>query len=818
MKRRALALVLALTMLLSSTAIPVFAAESAIKESASGFYYIEATPTQEALSAKDKNLFIVVDGLYFKDLNKNGELDPYEDWRLSIEERAKDLVSKMTVEEKTGALAFACLGGTNGSFVDVTHVDEILYGEDIYYELDRNRASMWYQINNMHVFTYIAAMSGLPKEQLDLFNDLQAIAEGTRLGIPLTFSGDRTYNTWGGMIDNAPYAAGVSHDPQLVYDLYSEYAKESVAIGYHQVFHTYGNEIGAWYGDEVNYISEMVVAQNTAYDDHNFQSHTKHFIARGGRNPYVNAKSPADLLDSWLIGWKAAVDAGTRWVMTNNNIGITPGVQTYFDKATFDLLREQLGYDGVIVLDWPLDATRILSGTGITRDGVDISQLDLAERYALILNTGIDMFSCYLAVPGKDLSLLEDVGFQRYFPEYVAEALERGLITEERLDLSVFRVMREKFRIGIFDNPFRDWETALHLIGSPEYIAEQFEIKDIYDINRARRSLITHLEERMMTQSTILLKNDHNLLPLPHGIKIYYESNHSAMQQAVPPALSQFAELVDDMEEADVIIIQASALNDAYEDIRDEALETGKPMVLIVQMALQYTSEPGVAEVEAFDAILATTYDNTPDHGVRYDFYRYVYPEVLADMVFGRREPTGKTVFEIGRSADDYLLSFHELAYDIGVDDYTRLYMAATVKRDPTFRLPDNLGDVLWPANFGLRYGEEADIRFEALLVPRTVMEVETLDRRGNLVMQRSAVNAPQKVGEPFEIMFIAYNDGKDGNTVAEVYSGDVLVGSKFISVHGGGFVVVRMEITLDTPGEHVIRVGDLSTVVVVEE
>ena len=86
-------------------------------------------------------------------------------------------------------------------------------------------------------------------------------------------------------------------------------------------------------------------------------------------------------------------------------------------------------------------------------------------------------------------------------------------------------------------------------------------------------------------------------------------------------------------------------------------------------------------------------------------------------MVFGRREPTGKTVFEIGRSADDYLLSFHELAYDIGVDDYTRLYMAATVKRDPTFRLPDNLGDVLWPANFGLRYGEEADIRFEALLV-----------------------------------------------------------------------------------------------------
>lgn len=816
MRRKVLALALAVIMLLTGVGVPALASE--IKESASGFFYIEETPTQAALSARDKDLFIRVDGLWFKDLNKNGALDPYEDWRLPIEERAKDVVSKMTLEEKTGALAFACLGGTNGSFVDVTHVDEILYGEEIYYELDRNRASMWYQINNMNVYTYIAAMSGLPKEQLDLFNDLQAIAEGARLGIPLTFSGDRTYNTWGGYIDNAAYAVGVSYDPELVYELYSEYAKESVAIGYHQVFHTYGNEIGAWYGDEVNYIAEMTVAQNTAYDDHKFQSHTKHFIARGGRHAYVAAKSPADLLDSWLVGWKAAVDAGTRWVMTNNNVGVTPGIHTYFDKTTFDLLRVDLGYDGVVVLDWPLDASRILSATGVTGEGIDIAPLDLAERYALILNAGIDMFSCYFAVPGKDLSYLEGIGFQRYFPEYVAEAVERGLLTEERLDLSVYRIMLEKFRVDIFDNPYRDWETALHLIGSPEYIAEQFEINDIYDINRARRDYVTHLEEQMMTKSTILLKNDNNLLPLKQGIKVYYESNNASMQAEMPGALAAFAELVDDMNDADVIIIQTSSLNDAYEDIRDEALETGKPMVLIAQMELAYTTEPGVEEVEAFDAILATTYTNTPDHGVRYDLYRYVYPYVMADMVFGRREPGGQTVFEIGRSDEDYLLSFYDLGLDIGVDDYTRLYMAAIVKQDPTAKLPNNLGDVLWPNRFGMRYGEEADIYFDTLLVPRTVTEVETVDRRGQIVMQKGVANAPQKVGVPFEVMFIAFNDGHDGNTVAEVYSGDTLVGSKFISVHGGGFVVVRMEITLDTPGEHVIRVGDLSTVVTVEQ
>ncbi|HHW72051.1 MAG TPA: hypothetical protein GX393_02340, partial [Firmicutes bacterium] len=75
MKRRVIALALALVMLLSSTVVPVLAAESVIKESASGFYYIERTATQAALSAKDKNLFILVDGLYFKDLDKDGELD-----------------------------------------------------------------------------------------------------------------------------------------------------------------------------------------------------------------------------------------------------------------------------------------------------------------------------------------------------------------------------------------------------------------------------------------------------------------------------------------------------------------------------------------------------------------------------------------------------------------------------------------------------------------------------------------------------------------------------------------------------------------------
>ena len=174
----------------------------------------------------------------------------------------------------------------------------------------------------------------------------------------------------------------VAHDEELLYNLVSEYAKESAALGYHQVFHGYGNEIGSWYGDEVNYIAKMSAIETKAYDDNDFQSHSKYFIARGGRNAYVNAKSPADLIDSWKVGWKAVVDAGTQWVMTNNNVGITPGVQGYMDKDTYDILRNELGYDGVVCLDWPLDISAIMSNTGITSDGTDISTI-ITNRYIL---------------------------------------------------------------------------------------------------------------------------------------------------------------------------------------------------------------------------------------------------------------------------------------------------------------------------------------------------------------------------------------------------------------------------------------------------
>lgn len=105
-------------MVASAIGVPVLAEEaSAILESSSGFYYIEENGEQVRLSSNNENGFLQADGLYFRDLDKDGELDVYEDWRNDVETRVQDLISQMNVEEKAGTLIFSCIFGSNGSTV-----------------------------------------------------------------------------------------------------------------------------------------------------------------------------------------------------------------------------------------------------------------------------------------------------------------------------------------------------------------------------------------------------------------------------------------------------------------------------------------------------------------------------------------------------------------------------------------------------------------------------------------------------------------------------------------------------------------------------
>ena len=833
-----IALLLVFAMLLSLVCVPTFADDTAIKESASGFFYVEANDEQIALSAHSADKFIQVDGLYFKDLNGNGTLDVYEDWRQDVDARVADLLSQMTLDEKAGALLFACIAGQNGSTVTDFNADIAGFGGGGSDESVAASASTIkldhpalnsrepiveyngltfqptaYQIQDLYVNTFIAALTGTPKDQLDTFNLLQTYAEDTRLGIPATFSGDRSYNTWGGMIDMPHYALGVAHDPKLLYDLVSEYSKESVAIGYHQTFHGYGNEIGSWYGDDPDFIAIMTDAETRAYEDNGFQSHTKHFIARGGRNSYVAAKSPANLIDSWMIGWKAAVDAGTQYIMTNNNEGVTPGVQGYMDKDTYDILRNDLGYDGVVCLDWPLGDNSLMTKTGILRDGTDISTLSLVERYALILNAGVDMISCSGGVPGTDLN---DEAYADLFmparPAVIVQAVNEGLVTPEDLDVHVGRVLKTKFAYGLFDNVYRDWETLLDLIGTDAYKAEQKTPMSTEEIDTYRRPEIIEMEERVMVESTILLKND-GVLPLQKGIKVYFDSNNGNVSEATIPAFADYATLVENMEDADVCIFQITSYDEAYEYMVEDAQDAGKPFVVLIQ-STNSSGEPTEADLLNANAFAQLTYVNTPDHGSSVgSFYRYVKPAVVMQMLFGEKEPAGTTLFEVGAKAEYKTMSWGELQDDIGVTNAVRLYMAMLAKENPHIDMPNNLGDVLYTDSYGIRYSAPADIELSLLTVPQTVTEEEVESSWGVSVQQ--SVSNFTVAGEPFSVNFVVKNNGGAGSLDVEVLVDGEVAARKFVGVAEGQFRVIDVQLVLEA-GEHVITVGDMSATITV--
>ena len=825
---------LAVTMLASLSALPAMAEESVIKESVSGFYYIEANGDQAKLSAASQDKFIQVDGLYFKDLNSNGSLDVYEDYRQPVEDRVADLLSQMNLSEKAGTLIFSGIGGKNGVVVsnldtssgitgssgtgEVTYIaadSEIITShEPVVTQSGVNYNPMAYQIQDLGVTTYIATMTGTPKDQLDLLNAIQKLGEESRLGIPIVFSGDRSYNTWGGMIDMAHYAFGVAHDEELLYNLVSEYAKESVALGYHQVFHGYGNEIGSWYGDEVNYISKMSVTETRAYDDNGFNSHSKHYIARGGRSNFANAQSPANLWESWMVPWQAVIDAGTQWIMLNKGTGLTPGVQVYMDKVSMDYLRNELGYDGIACLDWPLDVDVLTSQTGITVDGVDISELDIEEIYALMLNVGVDAISAMCTFGGTDTTLYANSGFYRAFPDFIVKAVEDGLVTQECLDEHVIRILKNKFDLGIFEDPYSDWEEALALIGNETYQAEQTLPMTNEEIDALRRPEIIEMESQLMVESTILLKNE-NVLPLTEGVKLYVMSNNSNIQEADVAALGAYGTVVETMDEADYIIGHVTAFDENFDYLVEDAQAADKPIILIWEGTVGRNGaqgDPYLAQVDPCAAVLMQTYNNTPDHGSSMGaFYRYVTPSITADMLFGVKEPGGSTVFEIPLTAEDAALSWGDLQMDMGVDNATRLYMAMLARENPSILMPNNLGDVLYTTNFGMNYSDPADIELSLLTVPEAVLTVEVDGKETTEVAA-----ATQTAGVPFEINFVAKNNGGDGHVTAQIMEGDTVLAEKFVAVDGGQFRVITMEITLDA-GEHTISLGDMSTTIVVE-
>lgn len=816
---RKTALLMALVMLMTCISFTGLAEESSIKESASGFFYIEASGEQPRLSAFNKDKLFQQDGLWFKDLNGNGKLDVYEDWRQDIDVRVADLIAQMDLDMKLGNLANDFTGGAFSPIYPMR--DEWLYGEEDHIAMDDGIVyrPMWFEINKNHVTHYSYSSTGTPKEQLDVLNAIQSIGEGAALGIPISFETDRPYNTFGSMINMPYYAFGVAHDPELLYNMVAQYSKEMAAMGYTTIFHSYGVEIGSWYGDEVNYISQMIVPETKAYEENGLHAMTKHYIARGGRNSFADARSDAQLWENFMVPWKAAVQEGkTSTIMLNAGYGIENN-PIYFDGYTLGYLRNELGFEGVICTDWPLSMTAY--DAGYTSDGRLIGDMTLGEKYAWMMQCGIDQFGVFRIEHGTDTeNFYVSNSFDCIFwPDVLKEEIESGKLDVAVVDAALARAMKNKFRLGLFEDPFNDYAELEALFASDAYKAEAFELNSVEDVVRARTEQMNAWDEELMEKSTVLLKNDKDILPLAEGTKIYLTSNSNDVLAKDTEAIGARTTLVESYEEADVIVAHMTDLGDTWEYVIEDAQSAGKPIVLVIEGTngrRGVSVEPTERDATACAAMLMQTYNSLPDHGTALpQFYHYTYPSVTADFLFGNRVPAGSLVYEIGRTAEDYLMSWGDLQLDIGMDDATRLYLAAAIRNQPDLLVPNNLGDSLYSSNFGMTYGAKPDFDFNTLIVPKEIKSFEE-EYRGSMRTVTKAVEKVQKANEAFTIMFIAQNNGDDGVFTADVYDGDQLIASKFVSLDAGQFRVVSVELTLDA-GTHDISVCGLTKTIVVE-
>ena len=770
---------------------------------------IPATDTQAELGYLDGVTPILeVDGLKFKDLNGNGQLDVYEDWRQELDARVKDLYDQMTLEEKAGLFYHVntCGNPQGVDFADSRYMfsnESTVPDENATFE----SKSMWYYINELKITSHLDNTNGTPAQQIVYHNAMQALAEDTRLGIPVVISNDRQYNAWGGMIDTAHDAFGAANDLELSEKLWTAYSLESRAVGIHVVLHPYSQELGSWNGEDPEYAGNMTKAEVAAIQvEGGTEACMKHFIARGGDSSFQNARSDAQTVDNWMTAWKIALESNPKWVMTNGyGTGLTNTVHVDYDKETMDYLRNTLGYDGIIVSDWGDQGDSNSGGT--TVDGVEILSLSIPERYAYVINNGLDQigaFACDYESDGHGGQASRSG---------INEALEQGLISEERCYETCYRVLNDKFELGLFENPYSDKDKALAIAASAEYIAEPWDITDIDTLMAARNPEVVELERQLQAESAVLIKNDDDLLPLQKGTKAYINSTASAITlEGYKKVLPEFAELVEDIEQADVVIADCTQMNDAAEMIIEDAKDAGKKLVIVANAI-----DPDTYMLENGDAVLALTFSRPADHGTGAGgFITTTEPIMLAKLLFGDAEPAGMVVKELARDSAMDDAQWKDLAGDQGANQWVRMMLLAMMKTSENNTVPNNWGDPLVQYQYGMKYGEKPEFVYDTLVLPRATHEVVTESNGSTRTSYESVVET--KAGVPFNAYVLLWNNGADGMTTVQATCDGEVIAQKIMAVNGGDWRVVEMRLTIDEPGEHVVTVGDLTKTIPIVE
>ncbi len=595
----------------------------------------------QPVPAREGGARLTEDGITFRDLNKNGKLDVYEDPRRPIDERVEDLLKQMTLEEKAG-LMFQTMIGMNkdGTILEKTGIFPLPPTSDM---LARRL---------MNHFNILQGSD--PRPMAIWHNSIQKMAEMTRLGIPVTISTDPRHafsnNPLAGLMAGSfsqfpePTGLAATRDPELVQQFADIARQEYLAVGIRLALHPMADlateprwcRVNGTFGEDADLNAQMTAAyirgfQGKSIGRESVACMTKHFPGGGPQKdgedahfPYGREQVyPGNNFGYHLKPFEAAFAAGTSQIMPY--YGMPEGTQyeevgfSFNKEIITGLLRGKYGFDGVVCTDWGLlTSMKILGREVMPARAWGVEHLSLAERARKILDAGVDQF-------GGEAC-----------PEVIVQLVREGKVSEERIDQSVRRLLREKFRLGLFDNPYLDVDAAEKIVGQAEF---------------------RQAGELAQRKSIVLLKNEKQTLPLKDGLKIYVENIQ-------PETIAKYGQVVQDIAQADIAILRLSSPFEKRKGMMESYFHAGdldfkdpeKSRILnilnrvptIVDIYLERPAViPEIAEKSA--ALLGNFGANDG---------------AVLDIIFGKFEPQGKLPFELPSSMDTVRKQKEDLPHD----------------------------------------------------------------------------------------------------------------------------------------------------------
>ncbi len=597
----------------------------------------------------------------YRDLNKNGRLDPYEDPRRPVEERVEDLLGQMALEEKAGLMFHTMLAANeDGALVE---------GQDAMGRLPTSEMVVKRCMNHFNVHD-------LPAPRLAALwqNRLQELAESTRLGIPVTLSSDPRHG-FAHNILTAARAAAMSQWPEpiglaaigdeaLVQQFADIARQEYLALGIRVALHPMADlateprwgRISGTFGEDAHLSARLTAAyirgfQGERLGPRSVACMTKHFPGGGPQKdgedahfPYGKEQVyPGGAFDYHLIPFEGAFAAGTSQIMPYYGMPIGLEIEPVgfgFNRDVITgLLRGKYGFEGIVCTDWGLLVSREVMGRIMEARAWGVEHLSTAERAAKALDAGVDQF-------GGEAC-----------PEIIVELVQSGRISEARIDASARRILREKFVLGLFDDPFVDPDLAEATVGRADFRAAG---------EAAQRRAITLLKNGAQAEE--------RPLPLQGRPRLYVEG-------ISPEIAAAYGDVVPSPAEAEWALLHVETPYEPREGFLESRIHAGSlafgeaererllglmaqaPTILAVAM-----DRPAVIPelAAASDALLATF--GASD-------------EALLDVLFGRAEPQGRLPFELPSSMEAVRRQCEDLPYD---------------SENP-----------LYPFGYGLRYGEE---------------------------------------------------------------------------------------------------------------